>query len=130
MDDCTGCDVPMSKGDKLSSDQSPKTEQEKYEMQDKLYASLVGSLMYAQVFIRPDLAFCISVLRRFQSNLGQAHWVTGKKVMRYLQRTKEYKLVYRRVEDLQLEGHADGDFASCLDTSVYICSKSSSLEKR
>ncbi|CAL2265659.1 unnamed protein product [Prunus armeniaca] len=116
MDDCTGFDVPMSKGDKLSNDQSPKIEQEKYEMQDKLYASLVGSLMYAQVFIRLDLAFCISVLRRFRSNPRQAHWVAGKKVMRYLQRTKEYKLVYRRVEDMQLEGYADGDFAGCSDT--------------
>ena len=65
MENCTGCDVPFSKGDKLSSEQSPKTEQERIEMQDKPYASLVGSLMYAQVCTRPDLAFCISVLGRF-----------------------------------------------------------------
>ncbi|CAL8998294.1 unnamed protein product [Prunus brigantina] len=111
-----GCDVPFSKGDKLSCDQPPKTEQEKLEMQDKPYASLVGSLMYAHVCTRPDLAFCISVLGRFQSNTGQAHWVVGKKVLRYLQRTKEYKLVYRRVEESKLEGYADADFAGCLDT--------------
>ncbi|CAL8999519.1 unnamed protein product [Prunus brigantina] len=116
MENCTGCDVPFSKGDKLSCDQSPKTEQEKLEMQDKPYASLVGSLMYAQVCTRPDLAFSISVLGRFQSNPGQAHWVAGKKVLRYLQRTKEYKLVYRKVEELKLEGYADADFAGCLDT--------------
>ncbi|CAL2240845.1 unnamed protein product [Prunus armeniaca] len=116
MKNCTGCDVPFSKGDKLSCDQSPKTEQAKLEMQDKPYASLVGSLMYAQVCTRPDLAFYISVLGRFQSNPGQAHWVAGKKVLRYLQRTKEYKLVYRRVEELKLEGYADVDFAGCLDT--------------
>ncbi|CAL9020658.1 unnamed protein product [Prunus brigantina] len=72
--------------------------------------------MYAQVCTRPDLAFCISVLRRFQSNLGQAYWVAGKTVLRYLQRTKEYKLVCRRMEDLRLEGYGDADFASCLDT--------------
>ncbi|KAI5350153.1 hypothetical protein L3X38_003044 [Prunus dulcis] len=52
MENCTGCDVPFSKGDKLSSEQSPKTEQERIEMQDKPYASLVGSLMYAQVCTR------------------------------------------------------------------------------
>ncbi|BBG92832.1 transposable element gene [Prunus dulcis] len=72
MGNCTGCDVPFSKGDKLSSEQSPKTEQERQEMKDKPYASLVGSLMYAQVCTRPDLAFCISVLGRFQSNPGAA----------------------------------------------------------
>ncbi|CAL8993085.1 unnamed protein product [Prunus brigantina] len=82
MENCTGCDVPFLKGDKLSSEQSPKTEQEKLEMQDKPYASLVGSLMYAQVCTRPDLAFSISVLGRFQSNPGQAHWIASKKVLR------------------------------------------------
>ncbi|KAI5314285.1 hypothetical protein L3X38_043461 [Prunus dulcis] len=51
MKNCTGCDVPFSKGDKLNSEQSPKTEQERIEMQDKPYASLVGSLMYAQRLI-------------------------------------------------------------------------------
>ncbi|CAL2278471.1 unnamed protein product [Prunus armeniaca] len=94
MGNCTGCDVPFSKGDKLSSEQSPKTEQERLEMKDKPYASLVGSLMYAQVCTRPDLAFCISVLSIFQSNPGQAHWIAGKK----------------------LEGYANADFAGCQDT--------------
>ncbi|CAL8152664.1 unnamed protein product [Prunus armeniaca] len=80
------------RADKLSNEQAPKTEQEKLEMAEKPYASLVGSLMYAQVCTRPDSAFVVSMLRRFQSNPGQAHWVAGKKVMRYLQRTKDYKL--------------------------------------
>ncbi|VVA35697.1 PREDICTED: Retrovirus-related Pol poly from, partial [Prunus dulcis] len=47
MQNCTGSDIPISKGDKLSTEQAPKTEQEKLEMVDKPYASLVGSLMYA-----------------------------------------------------------------------------------
>ncbi|CAL9019641.1 unnamed protein product [Prunus brigantina] len=76
-------DVPFSKGVKMSMEQSPKTEQEKLEMVDKPYASLVGSLMYAQVCTRPDLAFPVSILGRFQSNPGQAHWVAAKKVLRY-----------------------------------------------
>ncbi|KAI5339047.1 hypothetical protein L3X38_018319 [Prunus dulcis] len=108
--------IQKGKEDLVCSEQSPKTEQDKLEMQDKPYASLVGSLMYAQVCTRPDLAFSISVLGRFQSNPGQAHWIAGKKVLRYLQRTKEYKLIYRRVEQLKLEGYADADFAGCLDT--------------
>ncbi|BBG95347.1 hypothetical protein Prudu_003864, partial [Prunus dulcis] len=50
------------------------------------------------------------------SNPGQAHWVAGKKVMRYLQRTKDYKLVFKRSENLELQGFADADFAGCQDT--------------
>lgn len=84
MMECVGDDVPVNKGDKFSREQAPKTDQEKLEMADKPYASLVGSLMYAQVCTMLDLAFPLNVLGRFQSNSGQAHWVAGKKIMRYL----------------------------------------------
>ncbi|KAI5316518.1 hypothetical protein L3X38_036225 [Prunus dulcis] len=116
MLNCAGGEVPVSKGDKLSTEQSPKTEQERLEMADRPYASLVGSLMYAQVCTRPDLAFAVSVLGRFQSNPGQARWVATKKVLRYLQRTKNCKLVYRQSEDLELVGYADADLGGCVDS--------------
>ncbi|CAL8136815.1 unnamed protein product [Prunus armeniaca] len=58
----------------------------------------------------------VSMLGRFQSNPGQAYWVVGKKVMRYLQRTKDYKLVFKISEQLELQGFADVDFAGCQDT--------------
>ena len=77
--------------------------------------SLVGSLMHPQVCTRPDLAFTISVLGRFQSNVGEAHWNAAKRVLRYLQRTKDHMLVYRRTESLVLEGYSDSDFAGCPD---------------
>ena len=35
-----------------------------------LYSSAIGSLYYAQVCIRPDLAFVTELLGRYQSNLG------------------------------------------------------------
>ncbi|CAL2236060.1 unnamed protein product [Prunus armeniaca] len=70
MMDCAGGDVPINKGDKFSREQAPKTDQEKLEMANKPYASLVGSLMYAQVCTRPYLAFPLNVLGRFQSNPG------------------------------------------------------------
>ncbi|KAL6292092.1 hypothetical protein ACE6H2_000234 [Prunus campanulata] len=44
--------------------------------------------MYAQVCTKPDIAFVLSVLGRFQSNPGTPHWIAAKKVLRYLQRTK------------------------------------------
>ena len=115
MSSCAFGEVPISKGDKLSKHQSPHNEIEKEEMKNKPYASLVGSLMYAQVCTRPDIAFALSVLGRFQSNPGNAHWIAAKKVMRYLQRTKSYMLVYQRREDLELVGYCDADFAGCPD---------------
>ena len=73
MQDCKGGDVPMVKGDKLSKEQCPKTELEKNSMSIVPYASAVGSLMYAQVCTRPDLAFVVSVLGRYLSNPGLDH---------------------------------------------------------
>ena len=44
--------------------------------------------------------------------------------MRYLQRTKDYKLMYRRTNNLEVVGYSDSDFADCVDsrksTSWYI----------
>ncbi|KAK6119368.1 hypothetical protein DH2020_046888 [Rehmannia glutinosa] len=43
------------------------------------YASAVGSLMYAQVCTKPNIAFVVGVLRRYQSNPGINHWKSGVK---------------------------------------------------
>lgn len=59
------------------------------------YASAVGSIMYAQVRTRPDLAFVTGMLGRFQSNPGPDHWKAAKKVLRYMQGTKNFMLTYK-----------------------------------
>ena len=85
MQICKAGDVPIVKGDKLSNEQCSKNDLEKDAMKTIPYASVVGSLMYAQVCMRPDIAFIVNVLGRYSSNLGYDHWIAVKKVMRYLQ---------------------------------------------
>ena len=80
------------------------------------YASAVGSIMYAQVCTHPDLAFITGMLGRFQSNLVMDHWKAVKKVLRYLQGNKEYMLVYKKTDNLEVVGYLDTDFAGCVDT--------------
>ncbi|XP_047312879.1 secreted RxLR effector protein 161-like [Impatiens glandulifera] len=93
-------------------------------MQKIPYASAVGSLMYAQVCTRPDLAYIVGMLGRYLSNPGMDHWVTVKRVMRYLKRTKDYMLTYKKSDQLEIVGYSDSDFAGCQDsrrsTSGYI----------
>ncbi|GAV57758.1 hypothetical protein CFOL_v3_01294, partial [Cephalotus follicularis] len=52
------------------------------------------------------------------------HWVAVKKVLRYLKRTRDFMLTYRRAEDLQLVRFSESDFAGCQDnrksTSGYV----------
>jgi len=85
MQDCKSHDTSVVKGDMFSLNQCLKGNLEILEMQKIPYASAVGSLMYAQVCTRPDIAYTVGVLGRYLSNPG----------MRYLQRTKKYMLTYK-----------------------------------
>lgn len=117
MQHCSPTVAPVIKGDVFGSHQCPKTEVEHEEMKRIPYASVVGSLTYAQVCTRPDIAFICGMLGRFQSNPGLHHWKAAKKVLRYLQGTKEYKLTYTRSDNLEVIGYSDSDFAKCKDSS-------------
>ena len=80
------------------------------------YVSIVSSIVYAQTCIRPDISFIVSMLGRYQSNLGLYHWKAAKKVLRYLQGTKDHMLTYRRSNQLEVIGYSDSDYADCIDT--------------
>ena len=64
-------------------------------MSHVLYASAVGSLMYAMVCTRPDIAHAVGVLSRYMSKLGKEHWTTIKRVFRYLHGTTNYGFCYQ-----------------------------------
>ncbi|XP_068658039.1 secreted RxLR effector protein 161-like [Aristolochia californica] len=102
----------------------PNNDLERKEMYKIPYTSVIGSLMYAQVCTRPDIAFIVGVLGRYFSNLGMQHLKTAKCVKRYLRRTKDYMLTYRRSDNLDIIGFSDFDFAGSHDsirsTSGYI----------
>ncbi|XP_073107298.1 secreted RxLR effector protein 161-like [Elaeis guineensis] len=123
-EDCSPSVTPIVKGDRFSLNQCPRNDLEREQMQNIPYSSAVGSLMYTQVCTRLNIAFAIGMLGRYQSNPGMDHWRAAKKVMRYLKGTKNYMLMYRRSDELEVVGYFDSDFAGCIDsrksTSEYI----------
>ena len=56
------------------------------------YASSVGSLMYAMVCIRPDIAHVVGVVSRYMNNPGKEHWMAVKWILRYLRGTTNQAL--------------------------------------
>ena len=116
--------APIVMGDNFGKFQCPKNQYEIDQMKGVPYASAVGSLQYAQMCTRPDLAFITGVLGRYQDNPGLEHWKMVKKALRYAQGTKDYMLIYRRSDSLEIKGYSDADFAGDRDdrksTSGYI----------
>jgi hypothetical protein len=84
MHQCKPSPVPIVKGDRFWNFQSPRNQYEIDQMNSVPYASVVGSLMYAQVCTCPDIAFAIGMFGSFQKNLDPDHCKGIKKVLRYL----------------------------------------------
>jgi hypothetical protein len=56
------------------------------------YVSAVGSLMYAMVYTRTDIAYAVGVLSRYMSKPGKEHWTTITRVFRYFRGIASYGL--------------------------------------
>ena len=95
MENCAPGKAPIVKGDKLRKLEGPHSDTERLTMKEKPYAAVVGSLNYAQTCTRSDLAFVTRYHGRYQSDRGLSHWQAAKKVLRYLQGTKNLMLTYK-----------------------------------
>jgi hypothetical protein len=112
MEHCNKVTTPMETSSRLMPAEPGYEADSKFRKQ---YQSAVGSLMYAMLGTRPDLAFAISVISRFSSNPTNAHWSAVKRVFRYIASTLDMGLVFRG--GLQpLEGYTDSDWAGDQDT--------------
>jgi hypothetical protein len=76
---CFAMPAPVVKGDKLGTFECPQNKYESDQMKSIPFASVVGSLMYAQVYTHPDIAFITWLPGRFWTNLGMKHWEAIKK---------------------------------------------------
>ncbi|RVW32428.1 Retrovirus-related Pol polyprotein from transposon TNT 1-94 [Vitis vinifera] len=94
MDHSKPVSTPLAQHFKFDHSTLPSTDEEVEYMKSVPYSSVVGSLMYAMVCTRPDLAFAVSVVSRFMSNPGKAHWEAVKWIMRYLKGSSSVCLVY------------------------------------
>lgn len=112
MDEANPVSTPMSNGDNFSKTQEPRTEGEKEKMRKIPYQEAIGSLLFAAQITRPDIAFAVSSLSRFNNNPGMPHWAGVKRVLRYLRGTSSYKLKFDGSKIGPIYGYCDADWAS------------------
>ena len=108
--------TPYAANSHLSVTFAPKYEAEKEYMAKVPYSSAVGSLMYAMVCTRPDLAQAVSVVSRFMVNPGKEHWLAVKRIFRYLRGTSDVGLIYGGDSQCSVVGYSDSDYAGDVDS--------------
>jgi len=94
MSDCKPVSTPLDPSVRLSASMSPQSAADTKFMESVPYIQAVGALMYLAVATRPDIAFAVGVLARFNKNPGLLHWKAVKHLFRYLKGTLDYKLTY------------------------------------
>lgn len=82
------------------------------------YASAVGTLIYALVCTRPDLAYVVSLVSRFISNPGKDHWQAIKSIFRQIKGTVEVGLIFKHAVECVdvVSGYVGSDYAGIIDT--------------
>ena len=74
------------------------------------YQQVVGSLMYAMVYTRPDIAFALGKLSQHMQKPSETHWNYLKALMRYLRSALNLRLRFGRGNS-RLEVYTDADWA-------------------
>ncbi|GFH55451.1 hypothetical protein CTEN210_11927 [Chaetoceros tenuissimus] len=65
------------------------------------YRFLLGALVYCGVIVRVDIAYSLGLLSRFAEYPAPVHYKGLKSVLRYLRDTKDWMLIYWRIEPLE-----------------------------
>lgn len=111
MTDCNPIDTPCDANQRLvkeerTSDFDPSTVP---------YQQAIGCILYLTQGTRPDIAFAINNLSRYNNCFTKTHWMAVKRVLRYLKGTKNLRLAFRKDENDYMIGYCDADWATDMD---------------
>ena len=79
------------------------------------YSKAIRSVLWPAVISRPNIAYSIGILAQFIQNPGIIHWEGVKRVIVYLNTTKDYWLTFGGKSKKLVEGFCDADWASQKD---------------
>ena len=108
MEDCKTVSTLMITCCKLSKDDESK------EVDQKLYRSMIGSLLYVTTS-RLDVMQAVGLVAMFQENPKEAHVLAIKRIFKYLKGTTKFGLWYPKGNELTLVAYTDADWAGSID---------------
>jgi len=104
MEECNAVRNPMVPGNKLTKDG------DRTSIDPTSFKQLVGSLRYLTA-TRPDLIYSVNLVSRYMEKPGESHLSAAKRILRYVQGTREYGIQYKRGGNASLVGYVDSDYA-------------------
>ena len=105
MSDCNSVPTPTGKN-AVGSDLDGSLFQEIWN-----YRTIVGMLMFLSANTRPDIAFAVHQVARFSHAPRNSHAVAIKRILRYLQGTRDKGLILNPTSDQRVDCYVDSDFA-------------------
>ncbi|XP_067940001.1 uncharacterized protein [Watersipora subatra] len=108
MENCKPVATPAAYDVKLSHKNGSKL------ADPNLYQLMVGSLIYAALSTRPDIAEAVGTLAKFNACSTQTHLTAAKRVIHYLKGTHDLCLNFRK-QGKPMVGYTDADYASDAD---------------
>ena len=115
MENAKVVSTPLPSHLKLTKEMCPKTQEEEDKMSKVPYASAVGSLMYAMVCTRPDIAHAVGVVSRYMIHPGIEHWNAVKWILRYLRGTSN-KCLHFGGSTTNLQSYVDSYLVGDINT--------------
>jgi len=79
-----------------------------------MYRSMIGSLLYLTES-RPDITFVVGVCARYQVEPKMSHLTQMKRILKYINITSDYEILYSYSEDYKLMGYYDADWAGSVN---------------
>ncbi|KAK2426713.1 putative mitochondrial protein [Trifolium repens] len=90
-----------------------------------LYRSMISSLLYLTAS-RPGLTYAVGVCARYQADPKVSHMTQVKRILKYVNGTSDYGIMYSHCEDSTIYGYCDADWAgNADDRKKYIAAGSS-----
>ncbi|XP_068466432.1 uncharacterized mitochondrial protein AtMg00810-like [Phaseolus vulgaris] len=99
MDNCKPISTPFSTSCDLDHDEAGIL------VDETKYRGLIGSLLYLTAN-RPDIMFAVCMCARFQSTSKESHFNAAKRILKYLQGTKEVGLFDALTAQLRCDMYA------------------------
>ena len=110
-DKCKPVSTPLEQGRTFQhlSENAKPVDVQRYQM-------IIGCLTYTAMTTCPDLAAAVGILSKYMSKPGKDHWTGVKRILRYIQGTLNYGLIFFADDSNNLlVGYSDADWAGDLD---------------